>query len=288
MTDVLYGLFAGFLANCSLSPKTLRMRNLTSSGVGAAIASDMFDFFLVLAEALTIIYFLLELNKRFAFEASDITLKTFAAPFLKLCLAIGLMNNGKEIVNWTINFYNNSILAGLSTSVTEVTADSLGFGSTNPFDTLGLIIQIALLIPILIFFLVSLVLQFVYWYKTIGFKLEFYFRMGLTPIALADCYNDMSSSAIRWIKSLLGMGVYGSAFIILPQLCFDMVIDQFGGSGSELDTMISGGFVWDDMLGDIIGFIGNVIKLLAMLLLAPIAALGSLSAIRQAIKEVLG
>ena len=279
MLDMINSLLKAVCNPPAISGDTLKFNLRTTKPVGAIYLeplSTLFDICASLAMALTIVYFLIEMNRRWVFEASDVTLKTIFVPFLKLLAAVGLITHAKQIAVATMSVFNEMVDV-----LEEEVYDSW---DAITLSGLGLIACAFILLPLLIVWLVSLVIQFAYWYKVMGFKLEFYYRAAVTPIAMADIYNDFSSGSIRWIKSLFAFGLYGLAFLVLPPLCKILVADV--ANVGSITTMISDSAA--ELAENVFLGIWDFIKALVCGLLAPMAALGTLSVVKQLTKEAVG
>lgn len=272
MIDLLNALLLQITTPPAVSGDSLKFDTGASGTINGTVLTTLFEICASVAMSLTLIYFLIEMNRRFVFEASDTTLKTVFVPFLKLLAALGLISYAKDIAVEAMNIFNSM--------VDKVSQDVYEDIDAVTLSGLGLIASAFIFLPLLLVWLVSLVVEIAYWYKAIGFKLEFFFRAAVTPIAMADIYNDFSSGSVRWIKGLFAFGLYGLAFMILPALCNDLVA-EIAGVQSVADAAA-------DLESDTIGNMWNFIKALIGGLLAPIAALGTLSAVKQLTKEAVG
>jgi len=276
MLDFLNGLLEAVLSPPSISGDTLKF-NLTNKGaIHGDILGVLFDVCSSLAMALTIVYFLIEMNRRFVFEASDMTLKTVFVPFLKLLGALGLITHAKSLAIWVMSGFNSMV----DTVVASNSLSWYGDIETVELSGLGLIASAFVMLPLLLCWLVSLIVEVAYWYKAIGFKLEFFYRAAVTPVAMADIYNDFSSGSIRWIKGLFAFALYGLAFLILPALCVKVVEEM--NLAPDLKTAAEA--LADDFMESVWAFF----KALIASFLAPIAALGTLSVVKQLTKEAVG
>jgi len=131
---------------------------------------------------------------------------------------------------------------------------------------MDIISKVIAILPLLICWVITLVLRLVWIYKAIAYKLEVVWRVGITPIALADVYSGQQSHAIRYLKNFLVLGIYAASMIILPRIANTLV----------LDTTVT---------------INNLFDAFAMfveMIMAPFAALGALSLAKTAAKEALG
>ena len=293
INDILAALINSIINGLAIDVQDLE---ISESVASSSSILSLFEFLKIFAIELSIIYFLLELNKKFTFEGGDVTMKTFFAPFVKFALSIAVIDNLDRIWNGIIASHN-SILRMANGWENNIVSSAL----TDNDIHLNLIVGILFAIMLIIMWVISQVIKWVWWYKTISYKIEFMFRLGVTPIAVADCYNGLSSTAIKWIKGCLGFTIYGVAFILIPKVAFDISAGtlnnywmHFGSNRAAFQqafesydivriydlirrTVDSGGEL-------IMGFI----KFLLLMFVSPIAALGSLSAVRQVIKEAVG
>ena len=249
-----------------------------------------------IACAMTVIYFLLELNNKMALEGtSNMTPKSILGPFLKLMIAVSLFSHSGAIITDVCSFNNYIIdkMSVITVDTSGATGVSLGVEDSysgesfedkelegknkdlyeaimKKVDDFGMIEKVIICLVLVLAWLVSMILGLVWMYKAIMFKLELFYRLSVTPIALADVYSGMNGNAIRWIKGLIAMGIYGGAFFIIPKIAVLMSVFQFGDA-----TALTPAGVW------------AMVKLIFGTLVAPFAALAAMSTIRQAAKEAL-
>lgn len=288
MSELLEKLLNSILTGATISPNSLKFN--ADGTVLNGIITSMWNYISAIAITLSIVYFVLEINRKMMFERDDFTLKSIGAPFFKLIIAYALITNGVTIIN--------GVLSGHDALVEEAakwgTMGDPKALSSNPFKDFGLIQQLAIFIPMILAWVVSLVTVFLFWYKSLGYKIEFLFRIGVTPIALADVYSGNNSNAIRWLKGFLGLALYGIAFIVLPRIAYalaDSMMASFmqsGGISEEArNKMKESGASEADIIAVLVkDSIWLVVKYIVMKMLAPIAALGALSSVRQVTKEV--
>lgn len=256
------------------------------SVVGAFIRS-LWNYLAIIGVGMTLIYFLIEINQKLAVEgAQNMTLKSFMSPFLKLAMAVIILANGANITLSVINLndtfvnYANTSLASLGAAPAAVNpADpaasldtdqaALNTALSDAIDDLGLIELIVFALPLLLCYIASVGISVIWMYKAITYKLEVLYRIGITPVALADVYSGSHSNAFRWLKGFLALGLYGMAIIILPRL----------------GILMSGGVI-AGMLHSGIGVFA-LARILFISLCAPFAALGVASTVKQMCKEAL-
>lgn len=290
------------------------------TAIGEAI-NNLWDYFKIIGIGMTLIYFVLELNQRFALEGRDVTIKTVGVPFLKFMVAIAILFNSGSIISWVFSWGNaayeaaDGFISSDSTSLVNQLEDAgvamnnataevhdalkswsgsdggsmaeanrakvLGeWLGTGAFAGLKLAVSIVFVICGVILLLANIVASVVWTYKAFAYKLEVLYRIGVTPVAMADVYSGQNSGAIRWIKGCIGLVLYGMSLVILPKLANVLAMTQltealkmcFDISGAELDASVG------------ILFIVR----LAACIAAPFAAIGCLSAVRQLIKEATG
>lgn len=244
------------------------------------VVQGMWDYFILVGIGMTLIYFLMEMNRKLALEGGDLNFKSFFSPFLKLIIAIAVLSQGAKIVGWILTF-NNTLLTKLPTEVNASLLSSPVHGATlednlegmkKVINDWGFFPCLVALIPILLCWLISLVLKVVWWYKAFTYKLEMLFRIGITPIACADIYSGANSTAVRYIKGFLALGIYAVAMVVLPTLSASLAANAFA-------TALAGGIknLWDIIVG-----------IIQLGLIAPFAALAGAGAARTAVKEALG
>lgn len=294
MSDLLEKLLKSILTGMTISPETLKFDS-TSNIIGTnGVIEQMWGVIASIATTLTILYFVLEINRKMMFERDDFTLKSIGAPLFKLIIAIAIIDNGVDIINGILSGHDALVTQAADWGSSADTAITYT-AEKNPFKSFGLIQQLAIFIPMIVAWMISLVVTFLFWYKAIGYKIEFLFRIGITPIALADIYSGNNSNAIRWLKGFLGLVLYGVSFLVLPKIAYaladGMIIKLLEDNGTLTKDAINGikngkdtGSIIAILAGD---SIWTVIKYIIMKMLAPIAALGSLSAVKQMTKEAV-
>lgn len=242
---------------------------LTFTQEDVNLVKSIWDYFAIVGIGMTLIYFLMEMNRKLALEGGDLNFKSFFSPFLKLMIAVAVLSQSANIVGWILDF-NNAMLTGIDTSaITAAATDDLADtidGLIEKVNVLGFFAAIALLLPILICALCSLIVNVIWLWKGMIYKLEVLFRIGITPIACADIYSGANSTAIRYLKNFLALGIYAVSFVILPKLSASLSVSGIANSDS---------------------FFG-VVNSLVGLIVAPFAAISCSSAVKTAAKEALG
>lgn len=258
----------------------------------------VWDYFIIVGIGLTIIYFIAELNKQWAFEGQTMSLKTMFAPFFKFVIAIILMANAANIFG-AIATFNNTFADWSETAMTSTMPDTCsscggklisdnikncpycgaelsgGIGQTF-VDNLGFWEKIIMLFPIIITFAVILICNLVWVYKALCYKVELLARVAFAPIALADCYNGFNANAVRYIKGTIALILYGGTLILLPKLTVMIAMADLAAMMNDLTTSISVTGVFD------------VILAYVKFIIAPIAAIGISGAAKTLTKEAVG
>lgn len=274
MGDILKGVYHwimdNIIGNSWLVDKLKFLQNDVS------IIQGIWDYFAIVGIGMTLIYFLMEMNRKLALEGGDLNFKSFFSPFLKLMIAVAVLSQAAKIVGWILSF-NNSMLTGLQTALSEGIegAGGAGEGSTeylyDPIlDKLGFWGGLAMLLPMTGCIILSIVLKIVWSYKVILYKLEVLFRIGITPIACADIYSGANSTAVRYLKGFLVLGIYGASMVILPELAEMLAITGVENAVDDVN-------IW----GIIVGIVESA-------LIAPFAALTCANVVKTAAKEALG
>ena len=309
--------FAGLLLqffDTLLSGGGCKAEDLTFSENLVKVSESIWGYLAILASGMTIMYFLIELNQKFAFEGRDLNLKSVGAPFLKLVFAMIMVAHGASIASNILGFHNGLVAwADDTLTVTALTSKEIGFlageessetpagdGTDTPetgsggetankldadqrqkikdkMKSTNIITLMGAIIPILLMWIIQLVLSLIWKYKAITYKLEFLWKLGVTPLALSDIYSGLSSNAIRWIKGLIATSIYGASFIILVKLGSSI---SLSGVLDSIDRIIEG----ENFLSAFLDGIGYMISFVVI----PFAELGVLGAVKQATREALG
>lgn len=264
------------------------------------LSKNIWNYLAVVGLGLTIMYFLFEMNQKLALEGRDLNIKSVIAPLLKFAVAFAILSNGGKLVGGVLQFHNNFATwadssaaavfevtepatpepggTGGEEGTTEYTEEEAKEKVKTKISGLGMIEAVVAFLPALLMFLIQLVLSIVWKYKALVFKLEFLWKVGLTPIAFSDVYNGGNSNAIRWFKGLIATAIYGASFILIAKLGGSLAI---GNVMSVIDVALSG-------TENILANIGNFFASYMGYLVIPFAELGVLSAVKQATREALG
>lgn len=229
---------------------------------------QIWDYVFIIGLGMTLIYFLLEVNQKLALEGRDLTMKSFFAPFLKLLIAVAVMANGAKVVSWLLTF-NNTFVSYVDSNLTL----SISPNDSDVYDAMrdallnmDIISKVIAALPLLLCWGITLALQIVWIYKAIAYKLEVVWRVGITPIALADVYSGQQSHALRYLKNFLVLGIYAASMITLPRIASTLVLN----TAVTVDNLF------------------DIFAAFAQMIMAPFAALGALSVAKTAAKEALG
>lgn len=303
MDGFLENLLLSILRGVTISPNSLKISTLEGSTLNTVV-KGMFDAVLMIGMGLSIAYFLLEINRKMMFERDDFTLKSITAPLIKLVLAFFVLRNGWDIVKMLIDAHNGIIEASTKWGLEGVkegaeAGKTTFYGITSlpsdahPFKDLSLITKCLACLPMLIAWLVSCVCTFVYWYKSIGYKIEFLYRVGLTPVAFADVYSGNNSNMYRWFKGFFAFALYGAAFIVIPRITQGLIMDTMSIFWEDAgEKALENSDNWKNALsafGEIVKMgLWSIVKFIFLMLLAPIAAIGTISSVRQLTKEAFG
>lgn len=276
MGDFLCDLLEGMVMTSGLDAT-----NFQFSQPEVSIVQGMWNYFVIVGIGMTLIYFIMELNRKFALEGGDLNFKSMFAPFLKLLIAIVVLSQGAKIVGGILSL-NNVMLTEVKSEIDKgLTKGSGGVSLESSLEPMkaaindwGFFPAVGALIPFLACWLVSMVLKVVWWYKALLYKVEVLFRLGITPIACADIYSGANSTAIRYLKGFMVLGIYGVAMCCLPEIANALALAQLAEAFKE-GLSFSG--LWDIIEG-----------IIRLGLLAPFAALSCASVARTAAKEALG
>lgn len=244
------------------------------------MVKQIWDYFALLGIGFSIIYFLMEINRKYAFEATDLTIKTFAVPFIKLVASIGVLSKGGTIIGTLVELGNDFIQFSYSEFKPEQAVfNDLTASLNRIMGGMGFFVALILIIPCLACWIITVVCQLIWKYKALGFKIELLFRVGISPIALADVYSGQNSQAIRWCKSLLATVLYGASFILVYKLGHALVVEELKEKMEQFAKFSS--------IGDTIDAAWDMLTCMLSFLVIPIAEIGCISAIRTALKEAL-
>lgn len=273
-----------FIVDAStINPEYLTIEELDSvSGWISTMAGGI-------AMTLTAVYFLIELNLKMAMDATA-PLRTYIGMMMKFGIAMILVGNGRTL---TTNFaalgrsfitrigtMDSTVGTAQVTEELESTISQFCEGMDNGVATFFM--KLFILFFLCLGLIITWVISIIWIYKAISFNLEWQFRLGLYPFALADAYQGQSSTAVRYLKSLLAMGLYGAAFIFVPRagslLMIRMISMSVGDSIHAAE---------DDAAKLALSYVLQPVKALLACIAVPIAEIGCLGLCKQAAKEAL-
>lgn len=231
------------------------------------VVSGIYNYLKILAIGLTIVYFLMEMNQKLALEGRDLNMKSVFAPFLKLAISFVVIQHSGKIVGWILSFNDTFIrkMAILAKGTTG--AQGIGDAIKDAAGDAGFFLLIFVMLILLIALLVVIILQLVWGYKAVMYKLELLFRVSLLPIAVADVYNGSNSNAIRYIKGFLVLGIVGVSMVTLPSLAVDI---------AAANVQTSGAGIW------------ACLSCMGTLFVGPFAAIAATGVVKQLAKEAIG
>jgi hypothetical protein len=281
MEDLFKCLLQAIFETATIDPKWLKFGGGENAALLDAVRT-VWKYIGFFGMALTLIYFLIEINSKLALEgAQNMTLKSFMAPFLKLVIACSILHNAGHIVGALLSVNDamvdkaKTVFTG-STTVTDTDGDGISDENQEVFDNMNdvfkdfnLVEKCLVVIVTILVWIVSLVLQVVWIYKAMTYKLEVLWRTAITPTAFADVYSGTHSNMLRWMKGFIGLTLYAMAIIVLPQMAMLLSIGGSIGSLTNAD-------IW------------MLLRALVTSIIAPFAALGVMSTIKQMCKEALG
>ncbi len=277
---------------CVVDPQWLTLSDKWD-GV-TAMTGEIWNYISIFAIGLTLVYFLMEMNQKLALEGRDLNMKSFFAPFLKLMIAIAVLTKSGEILGMIINFNDKMItdLGAIAATVTPLSEDqyaTLGASIIASLFTGGLFWFLIIFLLLILIFIIGNVLKLVWLWKATIYKLEVLFRVSLTPFAIADVYNGHSSTAIRYCKGFIALGLYGLSIVVLPSIALSLMANM-GSSFASGISIAGDGVVIDFAQTAATGVVGifDTITMLLNMLIAPFAALSASSAAKQIAKEALG
>lgn len=263
------------------------------------IVSSIWDAFMFLGICLSVVYFILEINRTWVFEAQNMTYKTVLTPIIKLGISLSVLSKGEWLIGWILQLYNSAISTFADAVATEdtmlnlVTTEDEGVKAIKEsFSGWGLFFMLMLLLILLLVSVINVVLKVVWWYKCILVKLELLVRIMVTPVAIGDIYQGRNSNMVRWLKGFLALGLYAGCMIVLPILSTSIAVDMF------TQDMTSGFLQFvvgeDGIATNAVKIVATAgldffgyIRAMAGIMVSPFVALGAVSIAKQLTKEAL-
>lgn len=227
-----------------------------------------------------LIHYLLDLNNTIANSGSNFTMQLFTMPTIKFCMACAICGAGGEITCKIVEFGNGMITTLADNSIQEEAS------TINVADDWGIFACLCGFVIGLCFWLVCIIIRFLFVYKSIAYKIELVFRVGLAPLFMGDLADGFHSGAVRYWKRILGTMLYGASFILVITI------------GTQVADSLAGNliFPFDKWNGGVGGFVLEETNLLYQLCdalqsglayaLVAVAELGVLGSIKQVCMEV--
>lgn len=243
------------------------------SGIVSTVFLDVRD----LALGMLIIYFLIHLNKEVLTNGREFTLFTLYAPLLKFGIGAVVIFMGDKIMSAVLSI-NDAFIDLVGQSISEASTAEMTQLMQFMHDymkDLSFLACVGYLPGFLISWLTSILISLVIIYFAVSRTLEILVRVAFAPIALGDVFNGEQSNAIRYIKKVVGLILWGGLMMVvvyigsqLQSMGFNDIIGKAVSAGSNFS-------IWD------ISFIGGWI-------LFPLATAGLLSGLKQASNDLLG
>ncbi len=270
------------------------------TGTSGTIVSNIWEAFMFLGICLSVVYFILEVNRTWVFEAQNMTYKTVLTPIIKLGISLAVLSKGKWLIGWILQLYNSAIttfvnaVATNDTMLNLVTTEDEGITAIKEsFKGWGLFFMLMLLFILLLISIINVILKVVWWYKCILVKLELLIRIMVTPIAIGDIYQGRNSNMVRWLKGFLALGLYAGCMVVLPILATTIAMDMFAtdmSAGGFLQLVLDENGIATKGVQIVatagLDFLGYI-RAMAGILVSPFVALGAVSVARQLTKEAL-
>lgn len=265
-----------FLLQLAINNQGVQPEVLVISDTAIALMRPLWNALSLVGFGLTIVFFIVEINKIYAFEGRDMNIKSFLKPFIKLAFALFVLSKGAEVISTFLNWHNSFVnlidTAFSAGDLGDMDGNTLTEDLINSMSTVAKVVSIIFLCPMFTF---GLIMSLVWTFKGYGYQFEMLYRVGITPIALADIYSGVNANAVKWLKGFFGLTLYGVSFMAIPRLGTIVMIDQFTKSIEALCD----------------GSVASIIPLITTLcgvLLVPVAELGVLGTIKQMCKEAIG
>ncbi len=242
-----------------------------------AVSNLMWDTFSIVGVGFLIIYFLMELNKIALMSQGNLTMQAFFAPFLKFVCGVAVVCNGNKVIGWILSANNWLMKEADENFILDpynpATSPSMG-NLKEQISKLGFFDCVWVILGCFVCALISMLVELIMIYNAYARKLEILFRVGLTPISLGDIYKGTDSTAVRYVKKLLALALYGCAFIVIVKIgtnfAMEALVTTFDGFGDSLLNPF------------------DTLKVLGYPIVVSIAEVGALSMAKQACNEVLG
>lgn len=276
MKSLLKAMIDAIFNNLQISPSSLKEILIFDGTLYGAI-QEAVVWFGSIALVLSIIYFIVEMDRLVLLHGANVDMKALYAPMFKFGASMMILLNGRVVMKFILDFWNACINFGLSNNALNGNSLSNGWGNAaNMFSDAidgGFFFLLFMFLPLILFWIVSVIVSIIWNYKAIVFKFKFVFRVLFAPVALADIYQTNNSQTIRYIKGSLALAIAVAGFLLLPRIGAIVASTYLTNMLTEMESGGSG--MWD------------VLASFANCILVPIAELGAIGAIEQFAKEAL-
>lgn len=235
------------------------------------VANQIWNMVSIMGMVMLLIFFFIELSKMGIQAMSDGRIQQVASPFFKLVFGVGMLQFGGEIVGNLLGIGNNYVIKMIGTG-TDPAIDTTMYVEMLKDKDITQGEAMMQVIPATFFWLASLLVSLVIVYQAISRKIEVVLRVGLTPIALGDIYNLENSTAIRYLKKLFALILWGFVMCAILQIGAQLGAENLVQLGKN-----------EDNLG-----VGTMTMTAFLPLLLPLAEAGMVSASKQILFDVLG
>ncbi len=220
------------------------------------LVEKLWDFVAPLGVAISVLFFLVEINKTMMMEGNNMTLKSLGNPLLKLVISFAFIQYGIQIIGDFVNFGNaflvwatNFDISG-STSVADMAqqvADASNIFTADGWDLItgemsfwGLLCMLS---ASLLYFAASILVSLIIEFKCLTLKLEVLLRIGLAPLVIGDVYEGKNSASVRYLKKILACFTYGAGMLIVLKLGEGIMSATFDVSAlsNAADVVSAGG-----------------------------------------------
>lgn len=220
-----------------------------------ALVERLWDFVAPIGVAISVLFFLIEINKTMMMEGNNMTLKSLGNPLLKLVISFAFIQYGIQIIGDFVNF-GNAFLEWATenfdggTDVADMAqqvADATNIFTADGWDLItgqmsfwGLLCMLS---ASLLYFAASILVSLIIEFKCLILKLEVLLRIGLAPLVIGDVYEGKNSASIRYLKKILACFTYGAGMIIVLKLGAGIMNATFDVSALEnaADVVSAGG-----------------------------------------------
>lgn len=252
------------------------------SDIDLVIAKQIWELLMPLGVGMAIVYFLIEMNHAVFMASNNWTMQTLISPILKFGVCIAVCQYGNRFVSKILGFGNWFVDKA---SGFEPYSYGLSRSFCEAIKALGFIECCLIFVIGILYVIVGYIISLIFLYKAISYKIEVLIRVAITPIVFGDVWDGRNSNAVRWLKKLGGLVLYGGCFILIMRIGLaittgDVIKGMLGAETS--DSAETTKEVIEAMVSDIWGLLKGIV----MALVVPIAEIGALSAAKQACMEV--